>query len=325
MISSNIEEAVILLNDGEVVAFPTETVYGLGAIAFNANAVAKIFERKGRPHFDPLIVHAATTDRAFALCANVTKIAERLAEAFWPGPITLVLPKIESIPDIVTAGLPSVALRVPAHPVAQALLMAVNAPLAAPSANRFGKVSPTTAEHVLQDLGSRVPLILEGGPCQRGVESTIISLMDEHPRLLRPGSIALEEICAIIGPIQAPDANGDIRLSPGQLKSHYAPSTPMQPLSDALPPGKGERVGLLALTSPSIAGYAAIEVLTEAGDLREAATHLFAALRRLDAQQLDRIVCEYAPAHGLGLAINDRLSRGCQPKQTELREPPAPK
>jgi len=321
MISSSIEDAVTLLKDGEVVAFPTETVYGLGAIAYDANAVSKIFECKGRPHFDPLIVHTGNADQAFALCTKVTQAALQLANSFWPGPLTLVLPKVASIPDIVTAGLPSVALRVPAHPVTQALLTAVGAPLAAPSANRFGRVSPTTAEHVLNDLGSRVPLILQGGACQRGLESTIVSLLEDRPRLLRPGSIALEDIRDAVGPVDTASENFDARLSPGQLKSHYAPRTPMQPLDHAEPPRAGERVGLLAIGPTSESGYAAIEVLTANHDLREAATNLFSALRRLDAQELDRIVCEFAPTRGLGYAINDRLSRGCQPTYSGQLEP----
>lgn len=317
MIGTSIEQAVSLLRAGDVVAFPTETVYGLGAIAFDADAVAKIFERKGRPRFDPLIVHVAAMRDAFALCERVPEKARLLAERFWPGPLTLVLPKLASIPNLVTAGLPSVGVRVPSHPVAQSLLKALDAPLAAPSANRFGKVSPTTAEHVFQDLGSSIPMILEGGPCQRGIESTIVSLLEDAPRLLRPGSIAVEEIEAVVGVVAIASGNPDVLLSPGQLKSHYAPRTPMQPLTEALPPQAGERVGLLAIEAISAEGYAAVEVLSANADLREAATKLFAALRRLDSQKLDRIVCQLAPAHGLGTAINDRLLRGCQPASVE--------
>ncbi len=317
MIGTSIEDAVALLKSGDVVAFPTETVYGLGAIAFDAHAVAKIFERKGRPHFDPLIVHAASPEDAFRLCQHVTEKARRLAAHFWPGPLTLVLPKIEAIPDLVTSGLPSVGIRVPAHPVARALLEALELPLAAPSANRFGKVSPTTAEHVLQDLGSSIPMVLDGGACQRGIESTIVSLLEATPRLLRPGSIALEELREVIGDISLPGSNADVSLSPGQLKSHYAPRTPMQTFTDAPAPRQGERVGLLAIGRNDGSGYSAVEVLSPNGDLREAATRLFAALRRLDALELDRIVCELAPSQGLGTAINDRLLRGCQPSADE--------
>ena len=324
MIATSIERAVALLRGGDVVAFPTETVYGLGAIAFDANAVAKIFERKGRPRFDPLIVHAPTEEDAFRLCDRVPDIARLLAEAFWPGPLTLVLKKHASIPDLVTAGLPSVGIRVPAHPVAQSLLTALEAPLAAPSANRFGKVSPTTAEHVFLDLGTSIPMILDGGPCQRGIESTIVSLLEETPRLLRPGSIAIEELQTVVGNIAVSASDTDILLSPGQQKSHYAPRTPMLPLGEAALPRPGERVGLLAIGPMSPEGYAAVEVLSPNGDLREAATTLFAALRRLDSQRLDRIVCQLAPLRGLGAAINDRLLRGCQPSSLEAQSPTTP-
>ncbi len=309
---SNIEDAVKLLKSGQVVAFPTETVYGLGAVAFDALAVARIFEIKGRPHFDPLIVHVANAKLAFDLCQSRPSAASRLADAFWPGPLTLVLPKHPSIPDIVTAGLPSVAVRVPSHPVAQLLLAAVGVPLAAPSANRFGRVSPTTAAHVYSDLGTDVPLILDGGSCNTGIESTIVSLLRERPQLLRPGSVSLEDIQAIVGEVDSNTNSTERPQSPGQMRSHYAPRTRLEPLRGAAPPGNLERVGLLSMGPTSTSGYTAIEVLSEAGDLREAACNLFAALRRLDERHLDRIVCEFAPPHGLGNAINDRLWRGCQ-------------
>ena len=312
MEASNIDEAVRLLKSGQVVAFPTETVYGLGAIAFDSLAVARIFEIKGRPRFDPLIVHVANAELAFDLCQSEPSLASRLAEAFWPGPLTLVLPKHPSIPDIVTAGLPSVAVRVPSHPVAQQLLAAVAAPLAAPSANRFGRISPTTAAHVYNDLGNDVPMILDGGSCTQGIESTILSLLEKRPQLLRHGSVSLEEIQNVIGEVESNIDPTERPLSPGQLPSHYAPKTRLQFVRDAAPPGDSERVGLLAMGPTLASGYAAIEVLSESGELREAACNLFAALRRLDERQLDRIVCEFAPQQGLGNAINDRLWRGCQ-------------
>ena len=312
MITSSIETAARLLRAGKVVAFPTETVYGLGALAYDAQAIARIFEVKGRPRFDPLIVHAENAVRAFELCEGSSILASRLAEAFWPGPLTLVLPKRSSIPDIVTAGLPSVAVRVPAHPIALKLLSLVGSPLAAPSANRFGRISPTTSAHVHDDLGSDVPLILEGGPCGKGVESTILSLLEARPRLLRPGSVSLEDMTAVVGDIDVSNEYSERPQSPGQLRSHYAPHTKMERLRDATRPPPGERVGLLAIRPIAAKGYAAVEVLSPSGDLQEAAANLFSALRRLDVLQLDRIVCEFAPARGIGLAINDRLSRGCQ-------------
>jgi L-threonylcarbamoyladenylate synthase len=311
MISTNIEHAVRLLTAGELVAFPTETVYGLGALALNATAVARIFEVKRRPRFDPLIVHVAEANQAFELCAQLPAMAEALAQKFWPGPLTLVLPKVSSVPDIVTSGLPSVALRVPAHPIARQLLRSVNAPVAAPSANRFGQVSPTQARHVEVDLGAEIPLILDGGSCQNGVESTVLSLLEGEPTLLRPGATAREDIERLVGPIRVSCEAGTIPQSPGQLTSHYAPRTPMQPLGPDTLPAANERVGLLAFQANPDSGFAEVEVLSATGDLLEAAATLFAALRRLDSRGLDRIVCEMVPPHGVGVAINDRLARGC--------------
>jgi L-threonylcarbamoyladenylate synthase len=312
MIGSSIEDAVRLLLAGEVVAFPTETVYGLGALALDPEAVARIFDIKSRPRFDPLIVHVATASEAWVLCSCRSVVAQRLAESFWPGPLTIVLPKAPIVPDIVTAGLDSVALRVPAHPMARALLERLGAPLAAPSANRFGRVSPTRAQHVDHDLGEAVPLILDGGPCQKGLESTVLSLLGDRPLLLRPGATPREDIEAVIGPIEVGSGHGAPSISPGQLNSHYAPRTPMQPLEPESLPTEVERVGLLALRPTRSDGYAAVEVLSQTGDLLEAAARLFAALRNLDELRLDRIVCELAPARGIGVAINDRLLRGCQ-------------
>jgi L-threonylcarbamoyladenylate synthase len=312
MISSDLGLAVKLLRAGEVVAFPTETVYGLGAVAFDTQAVARIFEIKRRPRFDPLIVHAATAEAAFDLCATVSTLARELAAAFWPGPLTLVLPKNSAVPDLVTAGLASVAVRVPAHGAALELLSAVGVPLAAPSANSFGRLSPTTAAHVHSDLGSAISLILDGGPSQAGIESTIISLVQERPQLLRAGAIPPETLIPLIGHVQIVSQHECKPLAPGQMRSHYAARTPMQSLDAAAPPHPSERVGLLAVSPRSATGYAAVEVLSATGDLCESAANLFAALHRLDEQNLDRIVCEFAPAEGLGLAINDRLRRGCQ-------------
>jgi L-threonylcarbamoyladenylate synthase len=312
MIGSSIEDAVRLLLAGQVVAFPTETVYGLGALALNPPAVARIFDIKARPRFDPLIVHLATARDAWALCSCRSAVAQQLAESFWPGPLTIVLPKAPIVPDIVTAGLTSVALRVPAHPMARALLEKLDAPLAAPSANRFGRVSPTRADHVDQDLGEAIPLILDGGPCQNGLESTVLSLLGDRPLLLRPGATPREDIEAVIGPIEIDSGHGAAVISPGQLNSHYAPRTPMQPLESKTWPNQVERVGLLALKPTQSEGYAAVEVLSQSGDLLEAAAQLFAALRNLDELNLDRIVCELAPMRGIGVAINDRLLRGCQ-------------
>ncbi len=312
--------AVEIIRGGGLVAFPTETVYGLGADALNPDAVAKIFEAKQRPRFDPLIVHI--TDRAMldALVPDVLPAAHRLIEVFWPGPLTLILPKRPTVPDLVTAGLPTVAVRMPDHAVAQALIREAGTPIAAPSANPFGYVSPTTAQHVLDSLGDRVNLILDGGPCPIGVESTIVSMVGTRPELLRPGSISLEEIREVVGPVVRPAPDDSSPLAPGQSARHYATRTPVTILAaqGARPIAHGqERAGLLAFSAPGYPDdrFCAIEVLSPSGDLREAAHHLFAALRRLDALGLDRLYAEPCEERGLGLAIMDRLRRCAAPIQ----------
>lgn len=292
-------------------AFPTETVYGLGANALDADAVARIFEAKQRPAFDPLIVHvpeardaqdiAVTSDPRFAL----------LAARFWPGPLTLVVPKRDELPDLVTAGLPAVGVRVPGHALARALLAAAGVPVAAPSANPFGAVSPTTAEHVAEGLGERVDLILDGGPCRVGVESTVVSLVTDAAVILRPGGVAREDLESALGHPVEVRASSSRPLAPGQLERHYATRTPLTLLSGTAPPSPGaDRVGLLAFRqAPSHHGYAAVEVLAPDGRLSSAAARLFAALRRLDALGLDRLMAEPVPEEGLGRAILDRLRR----------------
>ncbi len=308
---ASIERAAAVLRDGGLVAFPTETVYGLGACAFDARAVARVFEVKARPVFDPLIVHlhdAVELPRVVD-AAEDPRVA-RLAARFWPGPLTLVLPRRPGVPDIVTAGLDTVGVRVPAHPAARALLHAAG-PLAAPSANPFGYVSPTTAAHVAERLGGHVDLVLDGGPCTVGVESTIVSLAGDAAVLLRPGGVPLEELEAELGRPVALAERGSRPVAPGQLDRHYATRTPLRvldgPAADA-PPG-GQRVGLLAFGPTSARGYAAVEVLAPDGRLATAAAQLFAALRRLDALPLDAIHAEPCPPEGLGLAIRDRLRR----------------
>jgi L-threonylcarbamoyladenylate synthase len=309
--ASQLEEAVRLLSAGRLVAIPTETVYGLAANAMDALAVARIFEAKGRPHFDPLIVHAAGTEQALSLASDCPPLARRLAEHFWPGPLTLVLPKVPQIPELVTSGLPSVALRVPAHPLTLQLLRLFGGPLAAPSANRFGRISPTTAEHVRSELGEAVSLVLDGGPCETGVESTIVSFVTGRPVLLRPGGLPLEALQELVGPLEVPAIDPAHPMAPGQLPSHYAPHTPLfLATAEAPPEAAGRKPGLL-LIGPGrvVSGYELIEVLSPSGDLREAAAGLFAALRRLDAAGLTGIVAELTTDHGLGRAINDRLTR----------------
>jgi L-threonylcarbamoyladenylate synthase len=308
-----IQRAAQVIREGGLVAFPTETVYGLGADAGNAVAVARIFEVKRRPSFDPLIVHIADPESAHLYGALPDRYAADLIAAFWPGPLTLVVPKTERIPPIVTAGLSTVGLRMPAHPAALALIRAAGRAVAAPSANPFGSVSPTEASHVAAQLAG-VDLILDGGACSVGVESTILSLTGRVPRLLRPGGIPVEEIERVTGPVETASSPAANPEAPGQLPRHYATRTRLEIRTEedsAAFPLPSERVGLLSLRGPGVHGasYAAVEVLSACGDLREAAANLFSALFRLDAMQLDRLVAFPVPEQGLGAAIMDRLRR----------------
>ncbi len=301
------------IRKGELVGFPTETVYGLGANALDGAAVAAVFALKKRPKFDPLIVHIADPDDLSALVTDVPQAALDLIERFWPGPLSLVLNKQACIPDIVTAGLSSVAIRCPGHDVARGLIRAAGVPIAAPSANRFGMVSPTTAAHVSEQFGQQLATVLDDGPCRVGVESTVISFVetsDARPTLLRPGGVSLEEIEAVIGPVATRTAQPARPSSPGQLTSHYAPATPLWIQRHDLSIQGSQRVGLLCLQKPANpAPFAAIEVLSEQGCLREAAVNLFAAIRRLDTLDLDCIIAHPVPEVDIGRAIMDRLRR----------------
>ncbi len=307
--------AAAVLRGGGLVAFPTETVYGLGAHALDAEAVARIFAAKGRPATNPVIVHVAEAEAARALVRAWPESARRLAERFWPGPLTLVLPRSERVPDLVTAGGPTVAVRVPAHPAALALLRACGLPVAAPSANRSTELSPTRAEHVLQGLGERIDLLLDGGPTPGGLESTVLDLTTDPPRLLRPGLVAPGELEAVVGPIarQGASSAGPLR-SPGQMERHYAPRTPLE----LVPwPGlarvtelaaEGKHIGWLMLGKvvPCPAGVMWLCLPDE--PVRYAAG-LYDALHQLDAAGLDRIVVDLPPASETWLAIHDRLRR----------------
>ena len=298
---AGISEAVALLASGEPVALPTETVYGLAADALSPAACAKIFEAKERPLSDPLIVHVPSPDWLDRL-ANSTPIALALAEKFWPGPLTLVLPRRDIVPDLVTAGEDTVALRMSAHEVFRAVVEKFGKPLAAPSANRFGRISPTTAQHVLAELDGRIPLILDGGPCQHGIESTIVHIRPEGLQILRHGPITEDDL----RPFE-PILKGSATISaPGGLKSHYAPRTPLVLEKNPVP--RSEKTGLLAFSLPR-EGFAKTEILSPRGDLREAATNLYGALRRLDESGLDLLVAEPVPETGLGQAIMDRLRK----------------
>jgi len=315
--SREVHEAAEIIRKGGVVAFPTETVYGLGADAFNPRGVARIFEIKQRPFFDPLIVHVAHLRALDQLVKSVPSIALCLIEKFWPGPLTLVLPKREEVPEIVTAGLPNVAVRMPKHPLARSLIEQSGCPMAAPSANPFGYVSPTTAEHVRDQLGDQVDLILDGGPCEVGVESTIISFVEKAPTLLRPGGVPLEEIESLIGKVEV--RLGEEKVSaPGMLPKHYAPRTPIliHWSKESLKVYQNKKIGFLAFQKAGngLQRFDHIEVLSRQGDLREAAANLFSAIRRLDVLGLDLILAEPVPETGLGRAIMDRLRRASHSK-----------
>lgn len=312
MIGKDLNYAIQLLNAEAVVAIPTETVYGLAGNALSPRAVSTIFEVKNRPSFDPLIVHTSHLERISALATEMPEAARQLARRFMPGPLTLLLPRSGLIPDIVTAGSPRVAVRIPAHPLTQELLAALDFPLAAPSANPFGYISPTTARHVEDQLGDKIPYILDGGPCRVGLESTIVGFEDGQVVVYRKGGIAVEDIEAVAGPVLVRPHSSSNPAAPGMLKSHYAPSAPvvLGDIRRLLPRYPGKKAGTIAFRAP-IPGIPEERqlVLSPAGDLAEAARNLFAGMRRLDAQGLDVILAELLPEQGLGRAINDRLRR----------------
>jgi L-threonylcarbamoyladenylate synthase len=306
-------EVVALLRAGEIVGLPTETVYGLAADALNPIAVAKIFEVKERPRFDPLIVHLPDRDSLEEIVnvpAQDRQLILELASQFWPGPFTIVLPKREIVPDIVTAGLGTVAVRISAHPVFSEIIQAFGAPLAAPSANRFGRVSPTTAQHVVDELNGRIHLIVDAGATTHGIESTIVTVHDGKIDILRRGPITAEQLSEF-GTIDIVKSRHKVS-APGQLTTHYAPKTRLRLIEDAnsFSPDKNQRVGLLAWNPvKSEKTFAVVRCLSERQDLREAATNLFRYLRELDARDLDLIIAEQVPDRGLGAAIMDRLRR----------------
>ena len=312
-----VDEAARLLRQGALVAFPTETVYGLGGDATNDRAVAAIFEAKGRPRFNQLITHVADLAAARRLAAFDAR-AERVAARFWPGPLSLVLPRAPRSPIslLASAGLDTLAIRVPAHPLAQALLRAADRPLAAPSANRSGRVSATTATHVQDELGGIIAAILDGGPCQVGIESTVLDLSAAAPALLRPGGVPLEALETVLGPLLQVVEAGAAPRSPGLLSSHYAPSLPLRLNAGEARPGEA----LLAFGPTAPPGFAETRSLSPAGDLAEAAANLFALLRALDRPAFTGIAVMPIPERGLGLAINDRLRRAAAPRDSSDRE-----
>jgi L-threonylcarbamoyladenylate synthase len=315
-----LNKAAKTIRDGGVAAFPTETVYGLGADVFQPEAVEKIFNIKGRPHYNPLIAHISDIEQIDQLVTDFPDKARRLTEAFWPGPLSIVLPKRKEVPDIVTGGHNTVAVRMPAHPIAHSLIRLSGTPLAAPSANKFTCTSPTTADHVREQLGNKCDVVIDGGACRVGVESTVISFTGTVPVILRPGGITVEQIEELIGSVEkladkSPQVS-DLE-SPGMMPNHYAPATTLSTFTEI--PASFERrndVGVL-LFKPSTRNFAGVtEVLSKSGDTQEAATNFFAALCRLDSLNLQEIVVEYVPDQGLGSAINNRLAKAAKGRIT---------
>jgi L-threonylcarbamoyladenylate synthase len=312
-ITTQPEQAAAWLRAGRCVGIPTETVYGLAANALDTDAVVQIFEIKNRPSFDPLIVHVAHLEQAERFITDFPTPLRRLAEHFWPGPLTLLLPRrLDLIPDLVTSGLERVGVRVPAHPVTLDLLRQIEFPVAAPSANPFGYISPTTAQHVMDQLGHLIPGVLDGGPCSVGVESTIIGMEGDQVVAYRLGGLPIEQAEQLVGPIQIQLNQSSNPAAPGMLASHYAPRKPLlMTYYDAQDPRlSGKKVGLLTLKyQPPLRADLTALTLSHDGDLAVAAQHLFAALRALDQSDVDIIVAEPVPNVGLGRAINDRLRR----------------
>ncbi len=337
--SDALDLAARLLSEGQLVAFPTETVYGLGANALNPKAVLGIFQAKGRPADNPLIVHIYDRRQLDALC-EVSETAIRLMDAFWPGPLTLILPRKEAVPDAVTAGLDTVAVRMPSHPVALALLRACKLPIAAPSANRSGKPSPTTAQHVLTDMDGRIPLILDGGESDVGLESTVLALNGARPCILRPGGVTQEMLEHVIGPVDVagsvlrPLEKGEKALSPGMMYRHYSPDGqvtliegPEEAVVAALrklhahATAEGHNACVMCFTEhvEALRDCAPHDIGSRA-DAGEVAHHLFDTLRRLDAEGMDVIFSEVMPPEGVGLAVMNRLGRAAAFRQVAAEQ-----
>ena len=309
-LESSVARALELLDAGQVVALPTETVYGLAADALNPEAVARIFEAKERPRFDPLIIHLPDQKALDQVSEIETETVQRLTQTFWPGPLTIVLRKRDTIPDIVTAGLETVAVRMSANPIFTEIVGKFGRPIAAPSANRFGQISPTQASHVLDELGGRIPLIVNGGPTQHGIESTVVRIVSGSIEILRNGPVTAERLAEFAPIVRTRVSSAP--LAPGQLPSHYAPRAKLV-VVDALESfsgPSGKRIAALSFRdSTALRRYWTRAHLSERGDLREAAANLFQRLRELDRQNPDLIVAELVPAQGIGAAINERLRR----------------
>ncbi len=313
VITQNIETVAESLSMGEVAAIPTETVYGLAGNIYSDKAIRSIFRIKQRPLFNPLIVHLPNAAAMDEVAKEIPPMAMALANRFWPGPLTLLLPKKDTVPDLITAGKNTVAVRVPNHPLTLSLLQQLSFPLAAPSANPFGSISPTTAAHVAGYFKDAFPFILDGGPCSSGIESTIIGFNEEGAIVYRYGSLAIEEIEKVTGPVQEYIRDEEKPDAPGMLLKHYAPSTTTLLSNDiekSVEENAGNKIGLMVF-SRSYKGKDIVvqEILSPSGSLQEAASNLYAAMHRLDQQQLDIIITERFPDKGLGRSINDRLQR----------------
>lgn len=313
MITSDLNQVKTALINGDIIALPTETVYGLAANIYLDSALEKVFKLKKRPSYNPLIVHISNAGILEQIAKNIPAKARELANVFWPGPLTLVLEKQDQIPNRITAGKSTVAVRVPNHPIALQLLKSLNFPLAAPSANPFGSLSPTSAEHVALYFKEEINFILDGGPCFCGLESTIIGFENDKPILYRHGAISIEEIEKIIGPIKIKNKNSKNPSAPGMLTRHYAPKTQIQineDISLALAQNPNKKIGVLSFKkNKKIKTEIPQEVLSISGDLKEASKNLYAALHSLDQMNLDLIITSFFPEKGLGKTINDRLKR----------------
>ena len=313
IISKDISKAITLLNAEELVAIPTETVYGLAGNIYSEKAIKSIFETKKRPYFNPLIVHIPSLDHLSDIVAYIPEKAKILAKAFWPGPLTLVLKKKHTIPDLITAGKDTVAVRVPNHPTTLELLNRLEFPLAAPSANPFSSISPTTAKHVEHYFKDTIKMVLDGGACKSGIESTIIGFENDIPVIYRLGSTAIEDIEAIVGKIEIKNRNEQNPDAPGMLERHYAPKTRTilsLNILEAIARYPNKKIGVLTFKSEVKNEPINTQiVLSKKGDLREAASKLYDALHQLDQDNLDVIIAERFPDHGLGKSINDRLER----------------
>ena len=310
-IGIDIEKAKQILQQGGLVAIPTETVYGLAANGIDANAVLKIFEAKNRPHFDPLILHTNSMDKVKNYVSTFPAWAKQLANVFWPGPLTLLLPKKNNVPDIVTSGLAQVAMRIPNHALTLQLLSSINFPLAAPSANPFGYVSPTKAAHVAAQLQDKVDYILDGGDCSVGIESTIVGFEEDGITVYRLGGLAIEDIESVVGKVMVKINQSSNPKAPGMLKSHYAPTKSLYigNAEDFIKIHAGKKIGVISFTTAYDIDKTYLKILSPTGDLIEAARNLFAAIRELDASDVELIVAEKLPETLLGKAINDRLRR----------------